>query len=158
MVHDGRIFGAWLATGIFSGIGMFALCVPIRAWFVGTKAVRLLQNGTATRANFFGVNLPGPKRVPPPPVVEFTYQVEDKTYSVSTSVFDAFHLTIDTCKDVFYNPMQPEQSVVLPDAIHFDKQKGCFECSLPHYMPLLLTVTIICVEITAIIALVVRAT
>ena len=159
MVHDNRIFGAWLATWIFFGVGMCALCLPIRAWFVGKKAVRLLQTGTTAQAKFFGVNLPGTKGAAyPPPIVGFTYQVEDKTYSVSTYVFDASSLTTNTAKDVFYDPMRPEQSVVLPDAIHFDEQSGCFECSLLRYMPLLLAVSIICVEIVVIGVLAVRAT
>ena len=155
MLHDTKISGAWLATGIFSAVGMLALCILFRAWFVGKKAVRLLQNGTATKGKLFGVTLQG-WGIYPPPVVGFTYQIEEKTYSVVTHVYDASRLTINTYKDVFYDPIRPEQSVVLPDAIHFDEQIGRFRCSPLRYMPLLLAATIICIEIVAIIVLVVR--
>jgi hypothetical protein len=156
MVHNDRIYGAWFATGIFSMVGMLALYFPVCAWFVGNKAIKMLQHGSTTSAKFFGVNLKGTWRTSPP-VVEFTYQVEGKAYQTSTQMIGVSHFTIDTYKDVFYDPAQPEQSVVLLENILFDKQTGRFECSPLCYIPCLVVAGIICCEIIAITVLVVQA-
>jgi hypothetical protein len=158
LVHDDEVYVTLLTFLIFV-IGVLALFVPTLSWFAGSKAIRLLQNGTATRAKFFGVNLVGANRAKAP-MVEFLYRVEDQAYSVFSEDSGASRLTIETCKDVFYDPMHPEQSVVLhglPNGIHFDEQTGRFLCSPLRYMSMLLMATIVCGEIIAIAVQVVRA-
>ena len=158
LLHDNSKYGAWFATCTFSIVGTLALCLAIYAWFINRKAVGLLRHGNMTQGKFFGVN-PGTKGVNRI-LVEFSYQIDDKIYIVSTPLSGTSRFTIDTCKDVFYDPMQPEQSVVLyglPDGVHFDEQAGRFWVHPLRYIPFLVIASIVCCEIVALAVLVIHA-
>ena len=157
MLHDNTKFGAWQAVGIFSFVGLLALCFPIYTWFVGSKAIRLLRNGIATEAKFYGVNLMVTTSMSD---IIFTYQVDEKTYMASKRATGKSRLTINTRKGVFYDPMYPEQSVVLdglPKGIHFDEQTEQFDVYPLRLAFPLVAATIVCAEVIAIVVLVVRA-
>ena len=156
MVHNKDAFGALLAVGIGCFVGSLALLLPIYAWFVGGKAIRLLREGAATQATFYGVNLAGTSVINTP-VVVFEYQVEGKTYTVSSQAFGKSHLTIATNSVVFYDPMLPDKAVVLDDNIHFNESLGFFGCDMFCCLPPLSLASIVCGVIVAIVALVSRA-
>jgi len=155
----------WVGTGCFAAMGVCGLCYVIYTWFIRNKAIWLLQNGTMTQGKFLAVGpVPAEEKSKGLGMVmaEFTYQVDDKMYTASTRTFGASRLTFDTCKDIFYDPTQPEQSVVLdglPDGVHFDEPTGRFwvNVSSYRYTASLLMAAIICLTIVILAVLVMTA-
>jgi len=150
-----------LFFGAGSLIGVFGLCFPIYSWFVGKKAIRLLREGTATKARHLATT-PTNMRVNKQSVmkVNFEYQVDGETYTASATALDISRLTDSPCKVVLYDPMQPEKSIVLdglPYGINIDELSGRFWVNPLRCMFPLLMATIVCSEIVAIVVLVIRA-
>jgi hypothetical protein len=144
-----------LFISLFAFIG---LCFPISSWFAGGRAIRLLQYGIATKARFLGPN-PTNENSEQSPKFDFEYLVDDQTYTVTAQAqndFQLSRLTDTKSKVVFYDPMQPDRSVVLdglPCGIQFDEWTGQFRVNpLCNALPLL-AATIVCGEIIAIIVL-----
>ena len=118
--------------------------------------IRLLKIGTPIRAKFYAVNLAGSK-FDKAPVIDFEYQVEDKTYTVSTQTLGISRFTRDSCQTVFYNPASPEQAVVLDNNIIFYETPERFHVvSQLRCMLALLAVAIICGAIITTVALIIR--
>ena len=156
VVHDHRKFGAWLAVILFSLIGTVGLSLAIYAWFLGGKVIRLLKTGIPVQAKFYAVNLAGSK-LDRAPVIDFEYQVEDKTYTVSTQTIGISRFTRDICQTVFYNPASPEQAVVLDNNIVFYETPERFDIvNQLRCMLALLAVAIICGAIITTAALIFR--
>jgi len=155
-VHDSTLYSAWFATGILSLIGMLALCFVVHAGFAAGKTIRLLQNGIATHAKFFGVNLAG-TRIDSTIAVDFEYQVEGETYTVSTQAFSKSRLTINTSTLVFYDSMLPKQAVVLDNNIGFDETTGRYYIDPLHCALPLLLATVVVGAIVAIAVFVLSA-
>jgi hypothetical protein len=133
--------------GMGSLFGLIGLCFPIAGWRSGGKAIFMLQYGEAVKARLLGTK-PTNVSVNEHRVmkVDFEYQVEGTMYTASAQAIDISRLTEDGSKIVFYDPMQPERSIVwegLPSAIRFDKLSGQFGASvLPCIFPLLAAVIV----------------
>ena len=134
--------------------------MPIYAWFTGGKAIRLFQDGTATGARYLDMN-PTSTQVNNRYVmkIDFEYQVADRFYTASAYALDTSRLTDGKSKIVFYDPTEPEKSVVLEgySGIQFDEVLGQFwtnpiRCALP-----LLAAGIVGAEIVAVIVFALRA-
>ena len=155
VVHDNTKFGAGLAIGCGSVIGMFALYFPIRAWFIGGEMIRQIQDGIAIQATFHGVKLQDRKQNAA--TVDFEYQVNEKTYRVSTHIPGVYHLTTATCNVVFYDATQPEHAVALSHGINFDEQTERLAVNSFRWVSPLLSATIVCSEVVAVAVLVILA-
>ena len=157
--------GEWYFPAIFLGggflFGLIGLCFPVYSWFAAGKAIYLLRDGTATGARFRGMNPTGTKVNDNPMMkVDFEYQADGETYTVSAQALDTSRLTDTPCKAVLYDPMQPSRSIVLdslPGGLYLDALTGRFgvnplRCVLP-----LLAAAFVCGEMVAILVFVVRA-
>jgi len=155
------LMGVLVFVAFGSLFGVVGLCFPIYSWLTGGKVIRLLQDGIATKAKFLSVN-PTNMRVNHRPVmkVDFEYQVDGETYTVSAQALDVSRLTDTKVKVVLYDPMQPGRSVVLdglPQGIHLDELTGRFwvnplRCVIP-----LLAAAIVGGEIIAILVMLILA-
>ena len=155
VVHDNTKFGAGLAIGCGSVIGMFALYFPVRAWLVGGEMIRLMQDGIATQAAFHGVELhDSVKNVV---IVDFEYHVNEKPYRVSTHIPGVYHLSTATCNVVFYDATQPERAVALSHGINFDEQTERLAVNSLRWVSPLLSAAIVCSEVVAVAVLVILA-
>lgn len=157
--------GGWVFPLIFIGagslFGIIGLCFPICSWFSGGKAAQLLRGGDTTKARFLGMNSTN-MQVNGRSVmkVDFEYQVNGETYTASARALETSRLTDADCQVVFYDPMQPDKSVVLnglPQGIRLDEMTGRFwvnplRCVIP-----LLAAAVVCGEIIAIVVMVVLA-
>ena len=90
--------------------------------------------------------------------VDFEYQVDGATYKVSVKGFERelSRLTNAPCKVVFYDPMEPKQSMLLdkmPLGIYFDELTGRFGVNPLRLVPAFLLAALVCGEIVAIIVL-----
>lgn len=144
---------------LFGGIGLYYF--PIYSWFAGSKAIRLLEYGTATNAKYVGKTPTGiqihDRQVMK---VDFEYSVDENSYMVSARAYNLSRLTDTKNKVVFYDPMQPEQAIVfdgLPRGIYLDEGMEQFRVNPMHCAPPFLAATFVCGEIIAIIILTVRA-
>ena len=155
----------WGGPLVFFGIGLLfaaiGLCFPIYSWFAGGKAIRLLQDGTATGARFLACNPTG-MSVNDQAVmkVDFEYQVDGQAYTTSAQALDTSRLTDKMSKVVLYDPVQPARSVVLeglPSGLELDEWSGRFSVSPRHCMLPLLGATIVGGQFIAIIVLTILA-
>jgi len=175
--------GGWTMFAMFFGVGsllaMFGLCFPVYSWFDGGKAIDLLRNGTVTTARFRSMNATDMRFNGSSVInVDFEYQVEGEPYTASARVLDTSRLTntmsktviydpikgetytASTCKAVFYDPMQPSQSIVLdglPSGLHLDELTGRFSVNPMRCVLPLLAATVVFGEIVAIIVFAIRA-
>jgi len=155
----------WFDSVIFLGmgclIGLIGISFLIYSWFAGGKAIRFLQEGEAAKARFLGMNPTG-TLINKKPVMKanFEYQVEGSMYTASATALDTSRLTDAPCEVVFYDPMQPDKSIVmdgLPRGIYFDELMGQFGANPLHCVFPFLAAAVVCCEIAAIVLFVVRA-
>ena len=157
----GGALGALIFFGAGTLFGIIGLCCPIYSWFVGGKAIRLLQDGIATGARFHGMVETG-TRVNSQPImkVNFEYQVDGERYTASAHALDTSRLTNDKYKTVLYDPMKPDKSVVLdglPKGVRLDEMTGRFWVNPMRVVFPLLAATIVSGQIVAIVVFVLRA-
>ncbi|MDR0327359.1 MAG: hypothetical protein LBI05_03585 [Planctomycetaceae bacterium] len=155
------ILGLWIFIGAGSLFGLIGLCFPIASWRSGGKAIFMLQYGEAVKSRLLGAK-PTNVSVNDQRVmkVDFEYQVEGTMYTASIKETDTSRLTDAKSKVVFYDPMQPERSIVwdgLPSAIRLDELTGQFGANPLYYILPLLAATIVCGELAAIIFFAIRA-
>jgi len=135
--------------------GAIGLYFPIYAWFTAGKTIRLLRNGTATKAKFLGLDSADAKVGGSPMMkMNFEYQVDGETYPVSTKALDTSHLTDTKSTVVFYDPMSPDRSVVLetlPQGIRLDELTGRFRTNPLRFAFPILAATVVCGEIVMIV-------
>jgi hypothetical protein len=163
----GGAMGTFGSLGVGFLFGCIGLFFPIYIWLAAGKTIRLLRDGVATDARYVGMEqIPGSQEDEELGMYEmkvnFEYEVDGKMHTkfVKVSNTDTSRLTDGKYKVVLYDPMKPEQSVVLdglPCGIHFDESTREFRTNPLRCVLPLLAATIVCGEIIAIIVLVIKA-
>ncbi|MCL2709252.1 MAG: hypothetical protein FWE95_00090 [Planctomycetaceae bacterium] len=146
--------------GLSLPFGIVGLYIVFSAWYVGgPKMIRFLQDGIATKARHFATKPTGKidsdlRGNQAEMQFDFEYQVDDKKHKFSVYGFDMSRWTDSPCKVVFYDPLEPSQSMLLdqfPLGVYFDELTGRFGVNPLRLVPAFLMAGIVCAEIAAIV-------
>lgn len=151
LTHGG-VVQSWLLFCWVFGVGVGGLGLLANVWSEGGKAIRVLQYGLPVHAKYVGMKTEGSGEIS----IDFEYQVSGKTYTVSAQAKDTSRLTDTEYKEVFYDPEQPDRSVVwdgLPHNIYYNKATGQFWIDPKRLILPLAAVVIVGCEIVAILLL-----
>ena len=148
--------------GLSSPFAVVGVWLAFYAWFVGgIKTIHFLQNGIATKARHLTTFPTGKQSDDTPEMqVDFEYQADGKKYTVSEKGFDVSRLTNAPCKVIFYDPVEPKQTMLLdklPLSVYFDELTGRFGVNPLRLVPAFLAATIVCGEIITIVVMVILA-
>ena len=158
IVPDMPIMVRLMCIGMSSPFAIVGLWLVFYAWFVGgIKTIRFLQDGIATKVRLLTTFPTGKQSDNTPQMqIDFEYQVDGTKYKVSLTGFDISRLTDSPCKVVFYDPVEPQQSMLLdqlPRGIYFDELTERFRVNPLRVIPAFFMAAFVCGEIVTIIVL-----